>query len=61
VDRYGDDRVRELLRLMGDGHRFDGVFREVVGLSPEAFLSDFRRYLVWRGWERAATAAAAVP
>jgi len=58
VDRYGDDRVRELLRRMDDGHRFEGVFGEVVGLEPEAFLSDFRRYLAWGGWERGAAGGA---
>lgn len=54
VERYGDERVRGVLRRMGDGRRFESSFREATGLEPEELLSDFRRYLAWGGWARRA-------
>lgn len=52
VDRYGEARVRDLLARMAEGSFFESAFRGAIGLAPEAFLADFRRYLVWRGWDR---------
>jgi hypothetical protein len=51
VVRYGEARVRQVLTRMGEGGFFEGAFRGAIGLSPEAFLADFRRYLTWRGWD----------
>lgn len=55
LDRYGEERVRAVPRLMGEGwlvgKGFDTAFREVIGLTPEAFLADFRRYVLWKGWD----------
>lgn len=52
VRRYGDARVRDLVSRMGEGAFFATAFRKAVGIAPEAFEADFRRYVVWRGWER---------
>jgi hypothetical protein len=52
VRRYGDERVRRLLALMGKGFRFPAAFREAMGLTDAEFASDFRRYVVWQGWRR---------
>jgi hypothetical protein len=55
LDRYGDERVRAVPRRMREGWlvgtSFDAAFREVIGISPQGFLADFRRYVVWRGWD----------
>jgi len=55
LDRYGEERVRAVPRRMGEGGTFgpgfDAAFREVVGLTPQAFLAEFRRYILWKGWE----------
>jgi hypothetical protein len=50
--RYGEERVRRIVKLMGDGRRFPAAFREAVGISDAEFASDFRRYVVWQGWRR---------
>jgi hypothetical protein len=52
VRRYGDERVRRLLALMGNGFRFPTAFKEAIGLTDAEFASDFRRYVVWQGWRR---------
>jgi hypothetical protein len=48
--RYGEDRVREVLRLMGRGQRFPAAFKEAIGIGDSEFAADFRRYVVWEGW-----------
>jgi len=62
LERYGEERVREVPRRMGQGalfgRTFDAAFREVIGLAPEAFLADFRRYVTWRGWDEPVRPAA---
>jgi hypothetical protein len=50
--RYGEARVRGVLRVMGEGSRFDEAFRSEIGISEEEFAADFRRYVVWQGWRR---------
>lgn len=50
--RYGEERVREVLRLMGAGHRFPAAFQRAIGLTDAEFAADFRRYVVWEGWRR---------
>jgi hypothetical protein len=52
VRRYGDERVKRLLGLMGKGFRFPTAFKEAIGLTDAEFASDFRRYVVWQGWRR---------
>jgi len=50
--RYGADRVRKALDLMGKGQRFPAAFKEAIGITDAEFASDFRRYVVWEGWKR---------
>jgi hypothetical protein len=50
--RYGEERVREILRLMGAGARFPSAFKSAIGISDAEFAADFRRYVVWEGWRR---------
>jgi hypothetical protein len=52
LDRYGADRVRQLLAAMGEGHTFPVAFRQAMGLSAREFEADFRRYVAWEGWRR---------
>lgn len=48
--RYGEERVREVLRLMGRGQRFPAAFKAAIGITDAEFAADFRRYVVWEGW-----------
>jgi hypothetical protein len=50
--RYGEERVREILRLMGAGQRFPAAFKAAIGIGDAEFAADFRRYVVWEGWRR---------
>ncbi len=50
IRRYGEDRVRKVLRLMGGGMRFPAAFKEAIGITDAEFAADFRRYVVWEGW-----------
>jgi hypothetical protein len=52
IRRYGEDRVREVLRRMGKGERFPAAFKEAIGITDAEFAADFRRYVVWEGWRR---------
>ncbi len=52
IARYGEDRVLEVIRLMGTGLRFPAAFREAIGISDAEFAADFRRYVVWQGWRK---------
>ena len=51
VRRYGDERIRQVLARMGSGAFFAAAFREAIGLEPAAFEAEFRRYVLWRGWD----------
>ncbi|MFL5319100.1 MAG: peptidase MA family metallohydrolase [Myxococcaceae bacterium] len=50
VNRYGEDRVREILAKMGTGGDFPGAFKKAIGVEPEIFTNDFKRYLRMRGF-----------
>jgi hypothetical protein len=50
LKRYGESTVLSLLEQMSQGRVFADAFREAVGLTPETFAADFRRYVVWRGF-----------
>jgi hypothetical protein len=52
VARHGEQGVREVLRLMGSGLRFPAAFERALGLTPAAFVADFRRHVVSRAWRR---------
>jgi len=48
--RYGEERVRNVLRQMSTGRRFAAAFQEAIGIEATAFEAEFRRYVIWRGW-----------
>lgn len=50
VKRYGEERVRGILRQMATGRLFAAAFREAIGIEAPAFEAEFRRYVIWRGW-----------
>lgn len=50
IRRYGEERVREVLGLMGGGLRFPAAFKQAIGITDAEFAADFRRYVVWEGW-----------
>lgn len=50
VKRYGEDRVREVLRNMASGNTFPEAFEGANGVTPEIFTSDFKRYVRLRGF-----------
>ncbi len=50
VRRYGEDAVREVLREMKGGQEFPKAFESAIGLSADAFVRDFTRYVRWRGF-----------
>jgi hypothetical protein len=50
--RYGERRVRDVLRRMGAGKRFPSAFREAIGIDEGEFAADFRHYVIWQGWRR---------
>jgi hypothetical protein len=54
VARYGDEGVRAVLARMGEGHLFGEAFRHALGIEVAQFEAEFRRYVVWRGWQPAA-------
>ncbi|MCP3101746.1 hypothetical protein LZ198_22985 [Myxococcus sp. K15C18031901] len=51
VRRYGEPAVRGILHAMSQGPDFPEAFVEAVGLPPDAFLRDFRHYILWRGFK----------
>lgn len=51
VNRYGTAQVRGVLTQMRQGHDFRKAFVEALGLSPEAFVNDFKRYVQLRGFK----------
>ncbi len=50
LDRYGMDRVRHVLDEMNKGRLFSVAFQNAIGLAPDEFEADFRKFIVWRGW-----------
>ncbi len=47
--RYGEERVRNVLRQMSTGRSFAAAFKEAIGIEAAAFEAEFRRYVAWRG------------
>lgn len=54
LDRYGEERIREVLQRMHDGRLFGAAFRDAMGIPVDGFEAEFRRYIVWGGWRRKA-------
>ncbi len=52
VARYGEERVGLVLDGMARGDTFPAAFHRAVGIAVEDFEGEFRRYVLWRGWER---------
>ncbi|MCI0572859.1 MAG: hypothetical protein L0Y66_19085 [Myxococcaceae bacterium] len=50
VRRYGEDAVRAMMASMRGGRTFAEAFQDVIGLTREAFESEFRRYVTLRGF-----------
>ncbi len=50
VRRYGENAVRALLEDMRGGKTFPEAFQNTIGVSPDTFVSDFTRYVRWRGF-----------
>lgn len=50
VDRYGREAVERTLENMSKGDQFDAAFQKGVGLHPDRFSAEFRRYIVWRAF-----------
>jgi hypothetical protein len=48
--RYGEERVRAAISSMRQGRSFEQAFGEAFGISETAFASEFRRYVLWKGW-----------
>jgi hypothetical protein len=51
--RYGEPRVRAILARMQQGDSFDAAFRKAIGIGPDEFERDFRRFVAWQGWRPA--------
>lgn len=56
VKRYGEARVRDLLAAMRGGQEFPQAFEDVIGLPPDSFADDFKRYVKMRGFRGGRTA-----
>jgi hypothetical protein len=52
LSRYGEDRLRNALALMRGGASFEKAFEGAFGISEAAFASEFRRFVLWRGWRQ---------
>lgn len=53
VRRYGDGAVRGVLAEMHAGRGFEQAFEAAVGLRADAFVREFRRYVLLGGWRNA--------
>ena len=51
LDRYGEERIRQVLATMGEGHTFPAAFRLAIGISSREFEAEFRRYVAWQQWQ----------
>lgn len=51
VRRYGEPTVRGVLHAMSRGPDFTEAFAQAIGLPPDDFLQDFRRYVRWRAFK----------
>jgi hypothetical protein len=61
LERYGEERVREALERMRAGASFSHAFEGSMGLSEAEFEADFRRYVLWRGWQRGEAPGSSAP
>lgn len=50
VDRYGEERLRDLMRRIRQTHNFDGAFQRSVGTSVEKFDMQWREWLKRKYW-----------
>ena len=50
VDRYGEDRLRELLKRIHQMRGFDGAFERAAGISVARFDEQWREWLKRRYW-----------
>ncbi|MBS1151344.1 MAG: hypothetical protein H6Q89_3042 [Myxococcaceae bacterium] len=50
IRRYQEQTVHRLLDAMQSGQTFPEAFLQVTGISAAAFATEFRHYLVWRGF-----------
>ncbi|MHB8873563.1 MAG: peptidase MA family metallohydrolase [Myxococcaceae bacterium] len=50
LKRYGNEKVRVLLRNMGLGADFPRAFEDAIGVAPEGFVAEFKRYVKLRGF-----------
>ncbi len=50
VDRYSEDRLRELLRRVRQMHSFDNAFERAAGISVAKFDEQWRAWLKRRYW-----------
>jgi hypothetical protein len=50
LKRYGDEKVREVMREMSAGAGFPAAFEKAIGVAPAGFLSEFERYVKLRGF-----------
>src|SRR6267142_832324 len=50
VDRYGEDRLRDLLRRIRQVHSFDNAFERAAGISVSKFDEQWREWLKRRYW-----------
>ncbi len=52
LDRYGEGRIRRIVAGMGQGRQFGESFEDAIGIPAGSFEQEFRRYIVWQGWQR---------
>lgn len=50
LERYGEERVRAAMARMREGRSFDQAFEAAFGITESAFASEFRRFVLWKGW-----------
>ncbi|HEY3216235.1 MAG TPA: hypothetical protein VGK93_07045 [Candidatus Eisenbacteria bacterium] len=55
VDRFGDERLRDLLQRIRAMHSFEGAFQRSVGTPVEKFDQQWREWLKKRYWPTVAT------
>ena len=55
VDRYGEERLRELLRRIRRSHRFEPAFQRVLGTTLRRFDEEWREWLRREYWPAVAT------
>jgi hypothetical protein len=55
--RYGEGAIRELMYQMQQGASFPEAFERAIGISVDAFVREFERYVRWRDVGRRTSAA----